>query len=147
MVEGYGLTEGTCASACNPSTGSASSAPSVRPYPVNRSAIVGARGDDLPVGRARRNPHRRTHRHARLPQQPRATAATVIDGWLHTGDVGVLDDDGYLRIVDRIKDMVIRGGENLYPKEIEAVIAGFDGCSSRAVVGEPHAVLGEVPVA
>ena len=59
----------------------------------------------------------------------------------------MLDDDGYLRIVDRIKDMVIRGGENLYPKEIEAVIAGFDGVLECAVVGEPHAVLGEVPVA
>ena len=76
-----------------------------------------------------------------------ATARTVVDGWLRTGDVGILDEDGYLRIVDRIKDMIIRGGENLYPKEIEAAIAAFEGVLDVAVVGRPDPVLGEVPVA
>ncbi|RZL67020.1 MAG: AMP-dependent synthetase, partial [Rhodococcus sp. (in: high G+C Gram-positive bacteria)] len=66
---------------------------------------------------------------------------------LHTGDVGRLDEDGYLQLVDRIKDMIIRGGENLYPKEIENTIAGIEGVLEVAVVGRPDDVLGEVPVA
>ena len=79
--------------------------------------------------------------------RPEATAETVVDGWLHTGDVGILDEDGYLRIVDRIKDMIIRGGENIYPKEIESVLRGHHAVLEAAVVGAPHAVYGEVPVA
>ena len=59
--------------------------------------------------------------------QPQATAETIVDGWLHTGDVGRLDEDGYLQLVDRIKDMIIRGGENLYPKEIETTLAQHRG--------------------
>src|SRR6476620_7598236 len=79
--------------------------------------------------------------------RPEATAEAIVDGWLRTGDVGILDDDGYLRIVGRIKDMIIRGGENIYPKEIEAVLTAFGGVLDAAVVGRPHEVLGEVPVA
>jgi acyl-CoA synthetase (AMP-forming)/AMP-acid ligase II len=79
--------------------------------------------------------------------RPEATAETIVDGWLRTGDVGILDDDGYLRIVGRIKDMIIRGGENIYPKEIESVLTAVDGVLDAAVVGRPHDVLGEVPVA
>jgi long-chain acyl-CoA synthetase len=54
--------------------------------------------------------------------RPEATAETSVDGWLRTGDVGFLAEDGYLTLVDRIKDMIIRGGENVYPKEIESVL-------------------------
>jgi acyl-CoA synthetase (AMP-forming)/AMP-acid ligase II len=71
----------------------------------------------------------------------------VVDGWLHTGDVGRFDDDGYLVLVDRIKDMIIRGGENIYPKEIENVLYKHPDVVEAAVVGAPHAVFGEVPVA
>ena len=70
-----------------------------------------------------------------------------MDGWLHTGDVGVLDADGYLTIVDRIKDMIIRGGENIYPKEIEAVLEQHDAVLEAAVIGVPHEIYGEVPAA
>jgi long-chain acyl-CoA synthetase len=70
-----------------------------------------------------------------------------VDGWLRTGDVGRLDDDGYLTIVDRVKDMIIRGGENIYPKEIEAVLTAVPGVLEAAVVGRPDALLGESPVA
>ncbi|WP_037225483.1 AMP-binding enzyme, partial [Rhodococcus sp. R1101] len=79
--------------------------------------------------------------------RPDATAETVRDGWLHTGDIGILDEDGYLRIVDRVKDMIIRGGENIYPKEIETVLTSIDDVLEAAVVGRPDPVLGEVPVA
>ena len=58
--------------------------------------------------------------------RPEETAKTIVDGWLHTGDVGIFDADGYLRIVDRIKDMIIRGGENIYPKEIETALYAHD---------------------
>jgi acyl-CoA synthetase (AMP-forming)/AMP-acid ligase II len=71
----------------------------------------------------------------------------VVDGWLHTGDVGYLDDDGYLVLVDRVKDMIIRGGENIYPKEIENVLYRHSHVLEAAVVGRPHDVLGEEPVA
>ncbi len=79
--------------------------------------------------------------------RPEATAEAIVDGWLHTGDVGVLDADGYLRIVDRIKDMIIRGGENIYPKEIESVLCRHGAVLQAAVIGVPHEVYGEVPVA
>ncbi len=79
--------------------------------------------------------------------RPEATAEALGDGWLHTGDVGILDEDGYLRIVDRIKDMIIRGGENIYPKEIETVLHAHPGVLDAAVVGAPDDMYGEVPVA
>jgi long-chain acyl-CoA synthetase len=76
-----------------------------------------------------------------------ATAETMVDGWLHTGDVGFLDEGGYLTLVDRIKDIIICGGENVYPKEIESVLARHDAVLEAAVIGAPHSVYGEVPVA
>ncbi|MFC3448039.1 FadD3 family acyl-CoA ligase [Amycolatopsis speibonae] len=76
---------------------------------------------------------------------PEATAAAVdADGWLHTGDVGVLNELGYLKIVDRIKDMYVCGGFNVYPAEIEQVLSRLDGVAESAVVGVPDHRLGEV---
>jgi long-chain acyl-CoA synthetase len=80
-------------------------------------------------------------------KRPEDTAKTIIDGWLHTGDVGVFDANGYLRIVDRIRDMLIRGGENIYPKQIETALYGHQGVLEAALVGRPDHVLGEVVVA
>jgi long-chain acyl-CoA synthetase len=75
--------------------------------------------------------------------KPEATASTVIDGWLHTGDVGHLDDEGYLFITDRAKDMLIRGGENIYCVEIENRLVEHPGVADAAVIGVPHETLGE----
>lgn len=76
---------------------------------------------------------------------PEATAAAIdADGWLHTGDIGVLDQNGNLRITDRLKDMYICGGFNVYPAEIEQVLARMDGVVDAAVIGVPDERLGEV---
>lgn len=76
-----------------------------------------------------------------------ATAAVVRDGWLYTGDVGRLDEDGYLYVVDRIKDLILRGGFNVYPRDVEDVLLTHPAVTSAAVVGRPDPVLGEEVVA
>jgi long-chain acyl-CoA synthetase len=76
-------------------------------------------------------------------KKPEATAETIIDGWLHTGDVGHLDEEGYLFITDRAKDMLIRGGENVYCVEIENRLVEHPAIADAAVVGVPHDTLGE----
>ncbi|WP_249146098.1 AMP-binding protein [Gordonia sp. SCSIO 19800] len=76
-----------------------------------------------------------------------ATHTTLVDGWLHTGDAGHLDEEGFLFISDRVKDMIISGGENIYPREIEEVLFGLDGIADAAVVGVPSDKWGESPVA
>jgi len=75
--------------------------------------------------------------------KPEATAETVIDGWLHTGDIGRVDQDGYLYITDRAKDMIIRGGENIYCVEIEQRLVEHPEIADAAVIGVPHPELGE----
>ncbi len=110
---------------------------------------------DPATGRSRR--HRRARRgvgaqragHGRLlGQAGRTTAATITpDGWLRSGDGGYLDGDGYLYITDRIKDMIISGGENIYPAEIERVMAEHPQIQDVAVIGVPDERWGEVPKA
>ena len=78
-------------------------------------------------------------------EDPEATAQTIdADGWLHTGDIGVLDARGNLRITDRLKDMYVVGGFNAYPAEIEQMLATHPGIAESAVVGVPDERLGEV---
>ncbi len=79
--------------------------------------------------------------------RPTATDETIVNGWLLTGDMGYLDEEGFLFIVDRKKDLIISRGINIYPREIEEVINGFDGVGASAVVGMPDEKSGEVPVA
>jgi long-chain acyl-CoA synthetase len=78
---------------------------------------------------------------------PEETAEVMRGGWLHTGDVGHLDADGYLYIVDRIKDLIIRGGYNVYPRDVEDVLVAHPDVVAAAVVGKPDAKLGEEVVA
>ncbi|WP_459977025.1 class I adenylate-forming enzyme family protein [Mycobacterium avium] len=78
--------------------------------------------------------------------KPEETAETLAGGWLHTGDIGLLDDDGYLRVVDRARDMLISGGFNVYPAELEKVLAGLPGLEELAVIGVPDPRWGEVPM-
>ena len=74
---------------------------------------------------------------------PAATAETIKNGWLHTGDLGYRDADGYFFIVGRKKEMIIRGGENIYPKEIEEVLYRHQGVQEAAVIGVPDTIWGE----
>lgn len=80
-------------------------------------------------------------------KNPEATAETVVNGWLHTGDVGYIDGDGYLWLVDRKKDVIIRGGENVYPAEVELALKEHRAVLDCAVVGVADRVMGESPVA
>ncbi|MFD4442151.1 class I adenylate-forming enzyme family protein [Nocardia sp. NPDC058519] len=147
IVEGYGLSEGTCASTLNPAPGQRKPGTVGLPLPGQTVAIMDADGSLLPPG----EPGEVVVRGANVMRgylgKPTETADTVVDGWLHTGDVGYFDDDGYLVLVDRIKDMIIRAGENLYPKEIENALYRHPAVHEAAVVGVPDVVLGEVPVA
>ncbi|MCU1368109.1 MAG: o-succinylbenzoate--CoA ligase [Ilumatobacteraceae bacterium] len=80
-------------------------------------------------------------------RDPDATAAAFRGGWFHTGDIGVQDDDGYLYIVDRLKDMIVSGGENIASSEVERVLYEHPAVLEAAVIGRPHERWGEVPVA
>ena len=80
-------------------------------------------------------------------EDPAATGETIVDGWLHTGDLGYVDDDGFYYIVDRIKDMIIRGGFNVYPREVEEVLYRHPAVREAAVLGRPDERLGEEVVA
>ena len=76
-----------------------------------------------------------------------ATAEAIVDGWLKTGDIAIVDEDGFVYIQDRVKDMIISGGENVYPAEIENVILGLDGINEVAVIGVSSEKWGESPLA
>ncbi|MFD3702165.1 class I adenylate-forming enzyme family protein [Nocardia sp. NPDC058658] len=147
IVEGYGLSEGTCASTLNPIAGQRKPGTVGLPLPGQRVAIMDVDGALSAPG----EPGEVVIRGANVMRgylgRPTETAKTAVDGWLHTGDVGYFDADGYLVLVDRIKDMIIRAGENLYPKEIENALYRHPAVLEAAVVGVPDAVLGEVPVA
>lgn len=103
-----------------------------RPVPVGEPGEVCARGDPVMLG---------------YWQDKAASAAALRGGWLHTGDVGVLDEDGFLTLRDRSKDLIISGGQNIYPREVEEVLLTHPGVREVAVVGAPHPQWGETVVA
>lgn len=146
IVEGYGLSEGSCASTSNPLSGRRKPGTVGLPLPGQRIRIADANGDPVPDGETGEVLICGPNVMRGYLNRPEDTAKTLIDGWLHTGDIGRLDEDGYLVLVDRAKDMIIRGGENIYPKEIESAVYRLPQVAEAAVVGRAHPVYGEEPV-
>lgn len=147
LVQGYGLTEASCASTCQRVDGPIEPGNVGPALPGQRIKVVDQRGADVPAGtRGEIVISGPTVMRGYLGR-PEETARAIVDGWLRTGDIGVLDHSGALTIVGRIKELIIRGGENLYPKEIESVLAGHPDVAEAVVVGAPDARLGEVPLA
>ncbi len=141
LIEGYGLSEGSCASTGNPLNGKRKPGTVGIPLPGQEIRIVDASGAPLPQGELGEVIIKGPNVMRGYLNRPEETAKTVVDGWLHTGDIGRLDEDGYLVLVDRAKDMIIRGGENIYPKEIETVAYQLPAIAEAAVVGRANSAL------
>ena len=135
LIEGYGLSEATCASTINPVDGERRAGTVGIAFPGQQIRIVDEGGTDVPTGADGEVLIAGPNVMRGYLGRPDETASVIIDGWLHTGDVGHLDADGYLTLVGRSKDMIIRGGENIYPKEIEDVLTGDPAVLEAAVIG------------
>jgi acyl-CoA synthetase (AMP-forming)/AMP-acid ligase II len=146
IIEGYGLSEGSCASTVNPLKGTRKAGTVGLPLPGQTIRLVDASGNPVPDGQPGEVVIKGANVMRGYLNRPEETAKAIVDGWLHTGDVGRFDEDGYLVLVDRAKDMIIRGGENIYPREIEAVVHGLPQIAEAAVVGRANALYGEEPV-
>jgi long-chain acyl-CoA synthetase len=115
--------------------------------PVSRIRIVDTEGRDLPNGEVGELLAYGPNIVKGYWNRPDATAQTFVDGWVHTGDLARVDDEGFCYIVDRAKDIIIRGGENIFCQEIEAVLFEHPAVAEAALIARPDPVLGEVPVA
>ncbi len=143
ILEGYGLTEGTVASTLH-RRGQPTKIGSIGPaLPGQEVRIVDEQGKQLPFGEVGEIVARGDNIMKGYLNREEETKKTLRDGWLHTGDRGYVDEDGYFYIVDRETDMIIKGGENIYPKEIEDVISTVEGVHDVAVIGVPDEMAGE----
>ncbi|WP_279617038.1 type I polyketide synthase [Streptomyces yokosukanensis] len=148
LVDAYGSTETCGAITMNPPDGARVDGSCGLPVPgVDVRIVDPTTGADVPTGQEGEvwvsGPNVMVGYH----NSPEATAAAIRDGWFRTGDLARRDEAGYFTIRGRIKELVIRGGENIHPEEIEAVLRTVEGVADVAVAGAPHATLGEVPVA
>jgi acyl-CoA synthetase (AMP-forming)/AMP-acid ligase II len=150
VITAYGLTEscGTV-SACQLGDDDETIATTCgKPIPDTETKCVDADGKEVPRGEPGEVWTRGYHVMKGYWGDPEATAAAVdADGWLHTGDIAVMDERGYLRITDRIKDMFIMGGFNVYPAEVENLLFQHEGIAAAAVIGVPDERMGEVGMA
>ena len=147
VTTAYGLTEcGGCATLCDPADDVDTVAQTCgKALPGTEVRCVDEQGRTLPAGEAGEVLLRGYHIMKGYFEDAKATAETIdAEGWLHTGDVGVLDTRGYLRITDRLKDMFIVGGFNCYPAEIERMLSNHPEVAQVAVIGVPDERMGEV---
>ena len=147
LIEGYGLSEGTCASTINPVGGPRRAGTVGIAFPGQQIRIVDTNGADVATGADGEVIIAGPNVMRGYLGRPDETARIIVDGWLHTGDIGHLDPEGYLTLVGRCKDMIIRGGENIYPKEIEDVLTSDPTVLDAAVVGVPDDKWGETVAA
>ena len=147
LVEGYGLSESTVALTVNPIEGPRKAGTVGRPLPGVEVAVMNDSGELLVPGQDGEVVARGATIMRGYLGRPDETAAALKGGWLHTGDIGHFDDDGYLVLVDRKKDLIIRGGENISPSEVEAVLTSHAAVLEVAVVAKPDPVMGEEPIA
>jgi acyl-CoA synthetase (AMP-forming)/AMP-acid ligase II len=109
--------------------------------------ILGEDGREVPIGQVGEICGRGPLLMAGYYKRPDLTAKAIVDGWLHSGDLGYVDEEGYLFLVDRKKDMIISGGVNVYPRDIEEVVIQHPAVVEGAVFGVPDPRWGETPVA
>ena len=146
VCDGYGCTEITSTATMNPPDARRDGTVG-RALPGVRLSIQDDEGRHLAVGEAGEVCIASPGVMVGYWRDPEATSAVLVGEWLHTGDVGRLDEDGYLTVVDRIKDLIIRGGFNVYPRDVEDALMQHPAVVAAAVVGRPDPVLGEEVVA
>ena len=143
IYESYGLTEFSPTCVENPFGRPTRPGSIGLPIPPFKVRIVDEHDRDVPRGEVGELVVSGSAVMKEYLNQPEATAETLRGGWLHTGDLARMDEDGYVYIVDRKKEMIIRGGYNIYPREIEEVLYTHQDVSEAAVIGVPHGDLGE----
>jgi long-chain acyl-CoA synthetase len=144
VLEGYGLSESSPAAAFNHPNRERKVGSIGTPIEGVQMRVVDMNGGEVPQGNTGEIQIRGHNVMKGYWNLPDATKATITsDGWLATGDVGRVDEDGYFYIVDRTKDLIIRGGYNVYPREIEEVLYEHPAVAEAAVIGVPHDSLGE----
>jgi long-chain acyl-CoA synthetase len=142
VIEGYGLSESTCRATFNPPDGRRR--PGSCGLPIGNEVKIFDDDDrELGAGEVGEIVLRGENLLKGYFKNPEATARAFRSGWFHTGDVGYRDADGFLYIVDRKSDMIIRGGENIYPREIDEVLYGHPAVQDAATVGVPNQLYGE----
>ncbi len=144
ICEGYGLSETAPSASCNPVTNTEFTGTIGVPIPSTRMKIIDDNGNDLPVGERGEIAIQGPQVMAGYWQRPDETAKVMTaDGWFKSGDVGFMDERGYFKIVDRKKDMILVSGFNVYPNEVEDVVALMPGVLECAAVGVPDERTGE----
>jgi long-chain acyl-CoA synthetase len=141
-LEGYGLTETSPVLTFNPLGKTRTNSIGI-PLPSTDIRCLDEKGKEVPVGEAGELAARGPQIMLGYWKKPDETAKTMMDGWLLTGDIATMDKDGYFRIVDRKKDMILVSGFNVYPNEIEDVLAAHPGVMEVAVIGVPDGAAGE----
>jgi long-chain acyl-CoA synthetase len=143
ILEGYGLTETSPVATFNFLDGERIAGSVGQPLWGTQVRIVDDNGVDVAAGGSGEVVVRGHNTMKGYYKRPEDTAAAIRNGWFHTGDIGRFDDHGNLFIVDRLKDMIIRGGFNVYPRELEEVLMTHPSVAQAAVIGVPHATHGE----
>jgi len=143
VLEGYGLSETSPVASCNHPDRERKPGSIGTPIRDVRMRVVDTDGREVPQGEVGEIVIRGPNVMKGYWHRPEATAEALRDGWFHTGDLARVDKDGYFYIVDRKKDLIIRGGYNVYPREIEELLYRHPAVAEAAVIGVPHPALGQ----